>query len=371
MNERDRGIDPTIRVLRDARSSPIRSATLNAVYRVRLLRNSIPRRRTDPFPFGERKSHERTGPKGRSDDSPAAPRTFITNSFPHREPPVRQAPPRRSAATTSPLARDSDRRNAQRASGAERNRAGRERRAGRDDVVDQHDPATLQQPAVAASAEAEGTRDVAGSFGSVEIELRRRGTRSLKDRRDGESQLAAGDDGDELRLVVAAAPQSIGVDRDGNQSVAAGAGKTPAAGDGTTQRLRQALLAGVLQLVQRRTDDADEGRTPLELEQVRRHLRREPDRNAGRQLESGVEGREARRAQRGAFAATPGAARREGEIEDAAEQRGHGGIVAADAYPSLTPAVGDTSFQRRPPWRGRQSRGCCRRIAATHASTDS
>ena len=124
--------------------------------------------------------------------------------------------------------------------------------------------------------------------------------------------------------------------RDRHQRVAARPRAGPASGDRPPERLGEALLAGVLELVERRSDDPDERRAPLELEEIGREVRGQSDRDAGRQVEPGVEGREAGRADRVALPAAAGAPGGKREIEGAAEDGGHALMVRLGTYRGLS-----------------------------------
>ena len=112
-------------------------------------------------------------------------------------------------------------------------------------------------------------------------------------RAHGRPRRSRGDRRDQLRLVVAALALALGVDRDRDEEVAAGPDPRPAPRDRVAERHREASLARVLELVERMPDRAGERRAPLELEQGRRHVGRQPERGAGGQVEARVEGRQA------------------------------------------------------------------------------
>ena len=94
---------------------------------------------------------------------------------------------------------------------------------------------------------------------------------------------------DELRLVVAADPPTIGVDRDVDHEICADTDTDPAPGDGVAERVGQALLRSVLDGVQGVADRAAERGAPIDLEERRRNVRREADRRARGFAESRIE----------------------------------------------------------------------------------
>ena len=215
--------------------------------------------------------------------------------------------------------------------------AGRERRAGGHDVVDEDDPAAREgSGSRGARTEAEGARDVRRAVLTVEIELGDGGAAALEDRRHREAELARGDLCDQGGLVVAALPGALGVHGHRDEDVAARAGSPPAPGDGPPERFSKAALAAVLQLVEGPPDGTGERRAPLELEQRFRDVRREPDRDAGRELEAGIERRLAAAAQRRPLPPATDAARGQGKVEGPADEVAHPRMVARAPLRALT-----------------------------------
>jgi hypothetical protein len=84
--------------------------------------------------------------------------------------------------------------------------------------------------------------------------------------------------------------------------------------------------------MQRAPDEPAERRAPLELEERRRHVRWQPDRDPGRNVEAGVERGQASGADRLTFRSAARAAGGEREIEEAPDERGHRVILAVGAY---------------------------------------
>ena len=93
--------------------------------------------------------------------------------------------------------------------------------------------------------------------------------------------------GDQGRLVVAALADAIRRRGHGHERVAAGAGARPAARDRGAQRRCEPALAVVLERVERAAGHAGERRAPFQLEQRRRNVRGQPDRDARRRRRAG------------------------------------------------------------------------------------
>ena len=237
----------------------------------------------------------------------------------------------------SALAGDGDCRDTHGTGVQERPGAGREGRARRHDVVDEDDPTSVERPRVGrARSEAECAQDVGGTVRTVQVELGNRRSAALEDGRHGEIELPGRDLGDQRGLVVAALAGTIGVDGNGDEQVTTRAGPFPAPGDGTPERLGQAPFAGVLELVQRPTYGAGERSTPLQLKQRLGDVGRQPERRAGGEVEAGVEGRFAGRAEGRTFAAAADTAGRQREIEGSAEEVAHRRIVGVRASLAVT-----------------------------------
>src|SRR5258705_7188519 len=171
----------------------------------------------------------------------------------------------------------------------------------------------------------------------MEVELGGRRPRAYEDGGARHAKRLSRDPGNQFRVVIATPPPPLGVDRHRHDDVAARGGSLPATGDGSAQRAREPLLAAVLELVQGAPDDVGERRTPLELQERRRDVRWQADRDPGRQVEPRVERGRARGADRLALRATAGAARRERGVEGApyqAADRWHGRDLARRLFAS-------------------------------------
>jgi hypothetical protein len=107
-----------------------------------------------------------------------------------------------------------------------------------------------------------------------------------------------------------------------NEDVATGACTYPATGDCLAEWYGKALLARVLQVVERPPDGAPVWRAPLELEDSRRQIGREADGRPRREVEPGVELSRTSGAHRLALDSTPGALGRQREIEGSAGDTG-------------------------------------------------
>jgi hypothetical protein len=237
----------------------------------------------------------------------------------------------------STLAGDGDCRDADRARFQERPCARREGRAGRHDVVDEDDPPSIEWPgARRAWAEAERTLNVGGTMRTVQVELGNRRSAALKDGRHRNVELLGRDLRDQHRLVVTALARTISVDGDRDEEIATCAGPFPAPGNGTPERLGKAAFAGVLELVQRPAYGAGERSTPLHLQQWLRDVGREPKRCAGRQLEPGVEGRFAGRAEGRTLTTAADTAGRQREIQGSVQEVAHRLIVDVGASLAVT-----------------------------------
>jgi hypothetical protein len=75
------------------------------------------------------------------------------------------------------------------------------------------------------------------------------------------------------------------------------------------------LLAPVLDRVEGRSDGPAERRAPVELQEGRREIPWQPDRDAGRRIEPTIQGGHARIAQRWALTPASDAGRRKGDVE--------------------------------------------------------
>ena len=196
--------------------------------------------------------------------------------------------------------------------------AGRQRRAGRHDVVDEQDPAARTTASPRSRPPGAGTRPRRWSPARRARARTGRSSpvaRSSARDRPADPSCPGGDRRDEGRLVVAAPAFALGVDGDRDDERRARPDPRPAPRDGAPERLGQPPLARVLQVVERGPDRPGERRAPLELEERRRDVGRKADRRPAGQREPGVEGRQARGAQRRALAAAPEHDGGEGEIE--------------------------------------------------------
>src|SRR6266550_82851 len=232
----------------------------------------------------------------------------------------------------------------------ERHGAGREARTGRDDVVDQDDPATGQRsarrgkvqagPAGTIGLQPERAGHVHGPCHPIEVDLGDGRPGSFEYRCTREVQARRGDPRNELGLVVAAPPPAVGVDRDRNEHLAARADAAPAPGDRGPQRAGETLLTAVLQLVECIADDARERGAPFELEERRGHVGRQPDRDAGGQIEAGVERGGAGGAEWRSFRAAAGTASWKSRVQESVRQPADGShptILRRRPYLRLTP----------------------------------
>ena len=233
---------------------------------------------------------------------------------------------RRTRRPQSALAGDGDRRHADRAGLEQRRGAGRERRAGRHDVVDEDDPAARERPRrprdrAAGRAQAERAGDVRRPCRSVEVELGDRRPGALEDRRAGQAERRP-------RRRGRSAPP--GRSRGGaRRSAWTGTGtRTSPPAPTRCQRRAIASPSGTASRARRRTsaawsaspDEAGERRAPLELEQRRRDVRRQPDRRPGRRSSrASSAGRHA--AQIGGPSRPQPGSGREGEVERRATPR--------------------------------------------------
>ena len=153
--------------------------------------------------------------------------------------------------------------------------------------------ATPRATPLATPCQAERVPDVCRARPVTKGVLSLGGPGSLERRFHRQAEFAAERGGQQDRLVETAQARTVRVDGHGDDQLAASAGGEPAFGHCPTQGLREALFAAVLERVERASDGAVEGRAPFELEKGSRGLGRQPDRRAGRQLETDTEGRRA------------------------------------------------------------------------------
>jgi hypothetical protein len=117
----------------------------------------------------------------------------------------------------------------------------------------------------------------------------------------GEREFTGRPSRDQVRLVVAAFAGSVRVDGDVCDEIRADADGCPPASDRSPERIGEALLAAVLDGVQRVTDDPAELGAPLELQERLGQLGGQADRDAACPGEPGVERRSASVADRRAL----------------------------------------------------------------------
>ena len=114
----------------------------------------------------------------------------------------------------------------------------------------------------------------------------------------------------------------------------------PSAGHGGSEWLSEPLLAAVLDRVEGGANRSAERGTPVELEERRWQVARQPDRNPGRGVQATIQGGHARIAQRRALAATADTVRRQGCVERlvrrAPQEVDHLSMMRTAAYPPLT-----------------------------------
>ena len=164
-----------------------------------------------------------------------------------------------------------------------------------------------------------------GAVAPIEVELRDRCPRADEERRVGQSEVARGMMGDELRLVVAALARPVLVDGYMGDEVRPDSGRRPPSCDRLAERLAEPLLPAVLDGVERVADHAVEWGAPVELEEGLGQLPGKADRGPRRTRQASIEGRLAVTADRRPFRAATHAGRWQCRVEGAGCRRPHDG----------------------------------------------
>ena len=151
--------------------------------------------------------------------------------------------------------------------------------------------------------DAERTRDVGRAVGPIKVELGDRRPLPREQRGVPEPELASGRTRRSAPPGRSRACGSVRVDRHMRDEVGADADPSPATRDGRPERVAEPLLPAVLDGVERGADRAAERGAPVELEERRRQVARQPDRDARGCSRRAIQRRAACRAERRPLAA--------------------------------------------------------------------